>query len=99
MNAENYYHSDTEYKGKEVSNQPCGREEKKLQKQNKSYCNYMKTLWKVYFQLLHFHVWPLSDSFCLIVIWNRALEDTTAASPLNLESVAKQLYSASEQWT
>lgn len=51
---------------------------------------------KFIFNSPHFHVWLLSDSFCLIVIWSCALEDTTAASPLNLESVAKQLYSASQ---
>lgn len=48
MNAENYYHSDTEYKGKEVSNQPCGREEKKIteakQKLLQLHENIMKSL-------------------------------------------------------
>lgn len=86
-------------KGSEVLNQPCGREEDKKTKENKRKAvgSTTKHYEKFIFRSLHFHVWLLSDSFCLIVIWNCALEDTTAASPLNLESVAKQLYSASEQ--
>lgn len=95
MNAENSRTTVTWYKGTEESTQPCGRE-RKIRK-TKTIAITRKHYEKFIFNSLHFHVWLLFDSFCLIVIWNCALEDTTAASPLNLESVAKQLYSASEQ--
>jgi len=97
MNAENSSATVTWYKGTEVSNQPCGREEKNYKNKTKAIAITRKHYGKFIFNSLHFHVWLLSDSFCLIVIWNCASEGTTAASPLNLESVAKQLYSASEQ--
>lgn len=97
MNAENSSTTVTWYKAIEVTNQPCGREKKNYKNKPKAIAITRKHYEKFIFNSLHFHVWLLSDSFCLIVIWNCALEDTTAASPLNLESVAKQLYSASEQ--
>lgn len=99
MNAENSSATVTWYKAIEVSNQPCGREGEKNPNKTKAIAITRKHYEKFIFSSLHFHVWLLSDPFCLIVIWNCALEDTTAASPLNLESVAKRLYSASEQWT
>lgn len=99
MNAESSNTAVIWYKAIEKSSQPCGREEKNYKNKTKDIAITRKHYEKFIFNSLHFHVWLLSDFFCLIVIWNCALEDTTAASPLNLESVAEQLYSASEQWT
>lgn len=96
MNAQNCSTTVTWYKGLEDSNHVVGRK-KNYKNKTKAIAITRKHYEKFIFNSLHFHVWLLSDSFCLIVIWNCALEDTNAASPLNLESVAKQLYSASEQ--
>lgn len=95
MNAKSSKTAAIWYKAMEESSQLCGREENITK--TKDIAITRKHYEKFIFNSTHFRAWLLSDFFCLIVIWNHALEDTTAASPLNLESVAKQLYSASEQ--